>query len=87
MHCAYLSFWGGSDPPAMAAACEQWTRDVTAAMRPYASGFAFQNYIDPELDDWEHAYFGADRTRLRAVKGRYDRVGACARAGVSAGVH
>jgi FAD/FMN-containing dehydrogenase len=72
LHCAYLSFWGTSDPPAMAAACEQWTREIHAALRPYASGFAFQNYIDAELADWEHAYFGANAARLRAVKRRYD---------------
>jgi FAD/FMN-containing dehydrogenase len=72
LHCAYLSFWGRSDPPAMAAACEQWTRDIHAAMRPHASGAAFQNYIDPELADWEMAYFGANGRRLQAVKRRYD---------------
>ncbi|HVF78290.1 MAG TPA: FAD-binding oxidoreductase [Solirubrobacteraceae bacterium] len=72
LHCAYLSFWGRRDPPAMAAACEQWTRDVHTAMRSHASGFAFQNYIDAELTDWERAYFGANAARLRAVKRRYD---------------
>jgi FAD/FMN-containing dehydrogenase len=75
LHCAYLSFWGASDPPAMAAACARWTRETHAALRPYASGFAFQNYIDPELADWERAYFGANAARLRAVKCRYDPQG------------
>jgi len=37
LHCAYLSFWGAGDPPAMAAACEQWTRDIHAAMAPSRS--------------------------------------------------
>ena len=72
MHCAYLSFWGANDAQPIAAACEQWTREIHAAMKPYASGFAFQNYIDPELGDWERAYYGANATRLRAVKRRYD---------------
>ena len=75
MHCAFLSFWGRNDPAAMAQACEQWTRDADAALRPYASGFAFQNYIDPELADWEHAYYGANLERLKAVKRRYDPAG------------
>jgi FAD/FMN-containing dehydrogenase len=72
MHCAYLSFWGANDPPQTAAACAQWVRDVHVALAPYASGFAFQNYIDPELSDWEHAYFGANAARLRMIKRRYD---------------
>ena len=75
MHCAFLSFWGKSDPAAMAQACAQWTRDTEAALRPYASGFAFQNYIDAELADWEHAYYGTNLARLKVVKRRYDPAG------------
>jgi len=74
-HCAYLSFWGASDPPDTAAACAQWVREIHAVMRPCASGFAYQNYIDPELADWEHAYFGANLARLKAIKARYDPSG------------
>ena len=37
LHCAYLSFWGASDPPAMAAACEQWTRTGAARRGSRAS--------------------------------------------------
>jgi hypothetical protein len=75
MHCAYLSFWGASDPAPMAAACAQWVRDTQALLAGYASGFAFQNYIDPELAGWEQAYFGANLARLRVVKRRYDPAG------------
>jgi FAD/FMN-containing dehydrogenase len=72
MHCAYLSFWGASDPAPMAAACAQWVRDTQAVLAPHASGEAFQNYIDPELTGWEHAYYGANLARLQRVKRRYD---------------
>jgi len=72
MHCAYLSFWGASDPAPMVAASTQWVRDTQAVLAPHASGHAFQNYIDPELASWEHAYFGANLPRLKAVKRRYD---------------
>jgi len=75
LHCAYLSFWGASDPPATAAACAQWVRGFHAAMRPYASGFAYQNDIDPELGDWERAYYGANLARLQAIKRRADPAG------------
>jgi FAD/FMN-containing dehydrogenase len=71
-HCAYLSFWGAGDPPAQAAACADWVRRVHATMRPWASGFAYQNYIDPELADRAHAYFGDNLPRLQAIKRRYD---------------
>ena len=75
MHCAYLSFWGAERPAGDGAACAQWVRDIDAALRPFASGFAYQNYIDPELADSQHAYYGANLARLQAVKRRYDPAG------------
>ena len=41
-------------------------------MRPYASGAAYQNYIDPELLTWEKAYYANNLSRLRLAKQRYD---------------
>lgn len=71
-HIAYLSFWGNGDSAAIAAADTQWVRDIHGAMRPYASGYAYQNYIDPELVAWEQAYYANNLSRLRMAKRAYD---------------
>ena len=47
-------------------------RGFYAAMRPYVSGFAYQNYIDPELASWKHAYYSTNYARLQEVKAQVD---------------
>jgi FAD/FMN-containing dehydrogenase len=68
----YLAYWEATDPPAVAAANLQWLRKIRTAMHPHVSGFAYQNYIDPELKHWAHAYYGSNLKRLVRVKHRYD---------------
>jgi hypothetical protein len=55
------------------AADADWLRGFRTAMAPYVSGQAYQNYIDPELQSPNIAYYGTNLARLRTVKARYDR--------------
>jgi FAD/FMN-containing dehydrogenase len=66
----YLAYW---DRRQAAAPNVAWLRATHAAMRRYVSGFAYQNYIDPDLRMWKHAYYGSNLRRLVAVKRKYDR--------------
>jgi FAD/FMN-containing dehydrogenase len=64
----YVAPWGPSAAPTVVAANQAWLDDLYAKMRPYVSGFAYLNYIDPKLADWQHAYYGANLDRLVGVK-------------------
>jgi FAD/FMN-containing dehydrogenase len=63
----YTAQWNGDPASSMA-----WLQGVYAQMRPFVSGSAYQNYIDPRLPNWQHAYYGANLPRLKAVKRKFD---------------
>ncbi|MFF7331152.1 FAD-binding protein [Streptomyces sp. NPDC008150] len=65
----YIAAW---DTPAASAPARAWLTAAHAAMRPYASGAAYQNYADPDLTDWRTAYYGDAAPRLAKLKRQYD---------------
>lgn len=71
--CAqYQVAWGPAATNAELQAGREWMGAWYSSLRPYMSGQAYQNYIDPGLADWAHAYYGANLGRLRQVKARWD---------------
>ncbi|HKH13066.1 MAG TPA: BBE domain-containing protein, partial [Solirubrobacterales bacterium] len=68
----YQARWHHGAPQEVVAANMAWTNELYEQTKRYRSGFAYQDYIDPELEDWEHAYYGANLARLRSVKSKYD---------------
>ncbi len=49
-----------------------WLDSYYKAVHPHASGQAYQNYVDPDLTNWQQAYYGANYTMLTRVKSAYD---------------
>ena len=68
----YVAPWAASAPPSVVAANQAWLDSLWGQMRPYVSGYAYLNYIDPKLADWQHAYYGANLARLTSVKAAAD---------------
>ena len=62
---AYFSGGGGQ-------AANSWINGVWRALRPFASGQAYQNYIDPQLAGWQRAYYAGNLPRLRQIKKQVD---------------
>lgn len=68
----YIANWNTSDPDWLIAENRSWLTRTLQAMRQYNSGAAYQNYIDPDLPDWQHAYYGSNLPRLQHIKATYD---------------
>jgi len=53
-------------------AANRWLSRSWALVHPCGSGGVYSNFPDPELEDWDRAYHGANLDRLRRVKTTYD---------------
>ena len=50
----------------------RWLARSWESVRPWGSGRVYQNFPDPDLEDWAHAYHGTNLDRLVRVKAKYD---------------
>ncbi|HJU01940.1 MAG TPA: FAD-binding oxidoreductase, partial [Actinomycetes bacterium] len=71
-HAAVVS---AEAPPARQAAAHRAATRLWASVHPWGSGRVFQNFADPDLEDWADAYYGTNYPRLVRVKARYDPSG------------
>ncbi|MEV5339023.1 FAD-binding oxidoreductase [Streptomyces sp. NPDC052676] len=69
MLAQYLVSWRAG---ASGSTAQGWLDSAHRAMRPHASGAAYQNYTDPTLKDWRTAYYGDAAPRLTKLKRTYD---------------
>ena len=68
----YNADWNVGDSDAVVAANHTWLTNTWQSMRSYASGTAYQNYVDPDLANWQQAYYSSNFARLQRVKAVYD---------------
>ena len=69
MLAQYIGAWRAGTT---GSAAQSWLTSAHDAMKPYASGAAYQNYTDPTLRDWRKAYYGDAAARLKTIKNEYD---------------
>ncbi|MFJ8793120.1 FAD-binding oxidoreductase [Streptomyces sp. NPDC102462] len=69
MLAQYIASWRAGTPGTTA---QSWLTEAHGAMKPYASGAAYQNYTDPTLTNWRTAYYGDAAPRLTRLKNQYD---------------
>lgn len=68
----FSASWNANDSASIVSANRTWLNETWQAMRRYASGASYQNYVDPDLSDWQHAYYGTNLARLQHIKATYD---------------
>ncbi len=64
--------WEPQDDPTLIEENLDWIEGYHAAMQPYLTGGAYQNFTDRSQVDWQHAYYGENFERLVEVKRAWD---------------
>jgi FAD/FMN-containing dehydrogenase len=68
----YTASWNANDAASIVAANRAWLINTWQSVRAYASGGSYVNYIDPDLPNWQAAYYGSNLPRLQKIKNIYD---------------
>jgi hypothetical protein len=68
----YYTSWNWPGSSSGVANQKTWIDSYYNAVHPHASGQAYQNYLDPDLQNFTDAYYGANYPRLQGIKSRYD---------------
>jgi FAD/FMN-containing dehydrogenase len=68
----YSTTWTSRGSRSGVANQHHWLRSCYRSLHRHASGEAYQNYVDPDLTDWQDAYYGANYPWLKLVKATVD---------------
>jgi FAD/FMN-containing dehydrogenase len=68
----YSTAWTSRGARDLVANQHSWLRSYYRTLHRHANGEAYQNYVDPELRDWQQAYYGANYPWLKLVKATVD---------------
>lgn len=53
----------------------RWVARSWESVHHWGSGRVFQNFVDPDLENWTDAYYGTNYDRLVRIKAQYDPTG------------
>lgn len=76
----FMNYWSngtllhlfGSPPVTSSSPAIDWINSVFNKIRSHFSAYSYVNYIDRELQHWQHAYYGSNLDKLESVKCQLD---------------